>query len=160
MIRASCFARLRAWSSTVISPDATSTSKVRHPVTGARARSLCISRRIKFTLRPLHRLLAGRSQGCVRVALCDGGRNQSKSSGGPSMSVTRRTSIGILFFCALALVPKPAVADEGGISFWGPGFFGSLAATPQQAGWSLASIYYHTTVDAGPDVAFARQVHR
>jgi hypothetical protein len=46
------------------------------------------------------------------------------------------------------------------VSFWVPGFFGSLAATPQQPGWSLATIYYHTTVDAGADVAFARQVHR
>jgi hypothetical protein len=76
------------------------------------------------------------------------------------MSVTRRTSVGILFACSLALVPKPAVADEGGVSFWVPGFFGSLAATPQQPGWSIATIYYHTTVDAGADVAFARQVAR
>jgi hypothetical protein len=50
-----------------------------------------------------------------------------------------------------------AAADEGGVSFWIPGFFGSLAATPQQAGWSLASIYYHTTVSAGGDVALARE---
>jgi hypothetical protein len=76
------------------------------------------------------------------------------------MSVTRRTALGIVFACSLALVPKPAGADEGGVSFWVPGFFGSLAATPQQPGWSLATIYYHTTVDAGADVAFARQVHR
>ena len=44
------------------------------------------------------------------------------------------------------------------MSFWVPGFFGSLAATPQQSGWSFASIYYHTSVSAGADVAFARQV--
>jgi hypothetical protein len=30
-------------------------------------------------------------------------------------------------------------ADEHGVSFWIPGFFGSLAATPQQPGWSLTS---------------------
>src|SRR5262245_60188790 len=76
------------------------------------------------------------------------------------MSITRRMSIGVLFTCALAFVPKPAVADEGGVSFWVPGFFGSLAATPQQPGWSFTNIYYHTSVDAGGDVAFARQVHR
>ena len=50
-----------------------------------------------------------------------------------------------------------ALADEGGISFWLPGFFGSLAATPQQPGWSLANIYYHTSVSAGADVARARE---
>jgi hypothetical protein len=49
------------------------------------------------------------------------------------------------------------MADEGGVSFWVPGFFGSLAATPQQPGWSLATIYYHTTVSAGGDVARARE---
>jgi hypothetical protein len=50
-----------------------------------------------------------------------------------------------------------ALADEGGVSFWVPGFFGSLAAAPQQPGWSLANIYYHTSVSAGGDVALARE---
>ncbi len=47
-----------------------------------------------------------------------------------------------------------------GVSFWVPGFFGSLAATPQQPGFSFATIYYHTSVSAGGNVAFARQVNR
>jgi len=60
---------------------------------------------------------------------------------------------------AAAILSAPtARADEGGVSFWVPGFFGSLAATPQVPGWNLASIYYHTSVSAGADVAFARQV--
>jgi hypothetical protein len=59
---------------------------------------------------------------------------------------------------ALVNAPTIATADEGGVSFWIPGFFGSLAATPQVPGWSLANIYYHTSVSAGADVAFARQV--
>ena len=50
-----------------------------------------------------------------------------------------------------------ALADEGGVSFWVPGFFGSLAAAPQQPGWSLATVYYHTSVSAGGDVALARE---
>ena len=50
-----------------------------------------------------------------------------------------------------------ALADEGGASFWIPGLFGSLAATPQQPGWSLANVYYHTSVSAGVDVALARE---
>ena len=51
-----------------------------------------------------------------------------------------------------------AAADEGGVSFWIPGLFGSLAAVPQQApGWSMTNIYYHTSVSAGADVARARE---
>jgi hypothetical protein len=54
----------------------------------------------------------------------------------------------LLAMGAIVTVPKGAIADEGGVSFWLPGFFGSLAATPQQPGWSFASIYYHTDVSA------------
>ena len=50
------------------------------------------------------------------------------------MSVARRTQIAILFTLVLTIMTKPAVADEGGVGFWVPGFFGSLAATPQQQG--------------------------
>ena len=57
-------------------------------------------------------------------------------------------------------IPQAAPADEGGVSFWIPGLFGSLAAAPQQPGWSVSTIYYHTSVGAGGDVAFARQVNR
>jgi len=65
---------------------------------------------------------------------------------------------GVLVLAAVATGSKVATADEGGVSFWVPGLFGSLAATPQQPGWTLATIYYHTSVSAGADVAFARQV--
>jgi hypothetical protein len=59
---------------------------------------------------------------------------------------------------AVVLLFSQARADEGGVSFWVPGFFGSLAAAPQQPGWSWVSIYYHTTVSAGADVARAREI--
>jgi hypothetical protein len=62
------------------------------------------------------------------------------------------------FLGAAIAVPTVALADEGGVSFWIPGFFGSLAATPQQPGFSLANIYYHTTVSAGADVSRAREI--
>ena len=62
-----------------------------------------------------------------------------------------------LSIAMLAGLPGVAHADENGISFWVPGFFGSLAATPQQPGWSLATVYYHTSVSAGADVARARE---
>jgi hypothetical protein len=65
--------------------------------------------------------------------------------------------IAFLAVLAISALPQSATADEGGVSFWVPGFFGSLAATPQQPGWSNAFIY-HTSVSAGGDVAFARQV--
>ncbi len=50
------------------------------------------------------------------------------------------------------------MADETGISFWLPGQFGSLAAAPGQPGWALASVYYHTPVSAGADVARSREI--
>ncbi|TWA99349.1 hypothetical protein FBZ96_104324 [Bradyrhizobium stylosanthis] len=59
---------------------------------------------------------------------------------------------------AAASAPTIAAADETGISFWLPGTFGSLAATPQQPGWSAAAIYYHTSVSAGGDVARSREI--
>ena len=61
---------------------------------------------------------------------------------------------------ATVMFSGSARADEGGVSFWVPGFFGSLAAAPQQPGWSLTTMYYHTSVKAGAEVVFARQVHR
>ena len=75
--------------------------------------------------------------------------------------LTMRLRSGALAAALLSLCFSDiARADEGGVSFWVPGFFGSLAATPQQPGFALAMIYYHTSVSAGGDVAFARQVNR
>jgi hypothetical protein len=51
-----------------------------------------------------------------------------------------------------------AYADEGGYSFWLPGQFGSLAATPQVPGWSWAEVYYHNSVGGSGSVAAARQI--
>jgi len=51
-----------------------------------------------------------------------------------------------------------ALADEGGVSFWVPGFYGSLAATPAVPGWALAAINYYTNVTGGGNVAAAREV--
>ena len=71
-----------------------------------------------------------------------------------------RQALWCVVVAAAVTLPQTAQADEGGVSFWVPGFFGSLAAAPQQPGWSLATIYYHTSVKAGGDVGFARQVSR
>ena len=72
-------------------------------------------------------------------------------------SIRPIAAIASLALVAVASAPRVAFADEGGVSFWLPGFFGSLAAAPQQPGWSLTSIYYHTSVSAGADVARARE---
>src|SRR5271169_5917217 len=66
------------------------------------------------------------------------------------------TPVGAALLGLLAALyfTNAARADEGGVSFWLPGLFGSLAAAPQQPGWSLMTTYYHTTVSGGGDVAF------
>ncbi|HEY1545809.1 MAG TPA: transporter [Xanthobacteraceae bacterium] len=73
-------------------------------------------------------------------------------------SARLRAASIVAAFAAFAASIGSARGDEAGVSFWIPGFYGSLAATPQVPGWSLATIYYHTSVSAGADVAFARQV--
>ena len=64
----------------------------------------------------------------------------------------------LLALATLIATAKISRADENGISFWIPGFFGSLAATPQQPGWSLATINYFTDVSGSGNVAVARQI--
>ena len=81
----------------------------------------------------------------------------SKRSDLIARSIWPLVSIAAFALAAIASAPRSASADEGGVSFWLPGFFGSLAAAPQQPGWSLTSIYYHTSVSAGADVARARE---
>jgi hypothetical protein len=45
-------------------------------------------------------------------------------------------------------VGQQALADEGGVSFWLPGNFGSLAAAPGVPGWAFATVYYHGSPSA------------
>ncbi len=72
----------------------------------------------------------------------------------------KRAIVAAAAVTCLAVGITPACADEGGVSMWVPGFFGSLAAAPATPGWSFATVYYHTSLKAGADVAFARQVSR
>ncbi len=64
---------------------------------------------------------------------------------------------GALALAAVFSVPEISLADEGGVSFWLPGFYGSLAAAPQQPGWAVANIFYNTNVSAGSAVALAKE---
>jgi len=57
---------------------------------------------------------------------------------------------------ACLLAPRPAAADEGGVSFWLPGQFGSFAAVPSDPGWSLPLVYYHSSADASGSLQFSR----
>lgn len=49
-----------------------------------------------------------------------------------------------------------ALADEGGLSFWLPGTFGSLSAVPATPGWSWATFYIHTDVASAAGAQFPR----
>src|ERR1700722_6312188 len=76
----------------------------------------------------------------------------------PISAHRRRLGVAAIVMASVTILSSHgAAADEGGVSFWVPGFFGSLAATPQQPGWSLASVYYHASVSAGGGVATARE---
>jgi hypothetical protein len=59
---------------------------------------------------------------------------------------------------ALGCSTITAQADEGGVSFWVPGLFGSMAATPLQPGWSWATIYYHTDISASGNAAVSKAI--
>jgi hypothetical protein len=65
---------------------------------------------------------------------------------------------GALTLLAVFSEPNVSLADEGGVSFWLPGQFSSLAAVPQQPGWALAIVNYYTSVSAGGNVAAAREI--
>jgi hypothetical protein len=76
----------------------------------------------------------------------------------------RRSSLRLIqsgIGAAIALLgplSASALADESGISFWLPGQVDSLPAVPGVPGWSMAEVYYHTTVSAFGAVAAAREI--
>jgi hypothetical protein len=84
----------------------------------------------------------------------------SKVKSSVSKQTSLRASAAAALLCAGFLSSTASVsrADESGTSFWLPGIFGSLAAAPGQPGWAFASVYYHTSVSAGADVARAREL--
>jgi hypothetical protein len=72
-------------------------------------------------------------------------------------SSTWRQQTIALALCGVAggIGVRGALADEGGVSFWFPGQFGSLAAVPLEPGWSLPVVYYHASSDASASKDFA-----
>jgi hypothetical protein len=63
-----------------------------------------------------------------------------------------------LSLTALMATTVPSWADEGGVAFWVPGFFGSMSAAPLEPGWSVAAIYYHADVSASGNAALSKQI--
>lgn len=74
----------------------------------------------------------------------------------PQSNCSLRRSGFAALVAILGIFPGISYADESGISFWLPGQFGSLAAAPGTPGWSMAEVYYHTTVAAAGSVAALR----
>jgi hypothetical protein len=72
----------------------------------------------------------------------------------------RDFGLGAGAICAmLILTTQVSRGDESGISFWLPGQISSLPAVPQSApGWSMGTVYYHTSVAASGSVAAAREI--
>jgi hypothetical protein len=70
----------------------------------------------------------------------------------------RVRTLGLTLLIGLVTASNGAFADEGGVSFWLPGLFGSLAAAPLQPGWALTAMNYYDSVHAGGDVALAKEV--
>jgi hypothetical protein len=77
----------------------------------------------------------------------------------PAKVGLRSSAMALLLCVGILPATVPAArADESGTSFWLPGTYGSLAAAPGTPGWAVGSVYYHTSVSAGADVAAAREI--
>jgi hypothetical protein len=76
----------------------------------------------------------------------------------PSIIRRRRehAAFAFLMIGAVALSSRRAIADEGGVSFWLPGTYGSLAAVPAEPGWSFSAFDYYASVSAGGNADFVR----
>ncbi len=72
-------------------------------------------------------------------------------------NVNHRTfRLGLLALGGSLLLGQNASADEGGVSYWLPGTYGSLSAVPSQPGWSFATFNYYDSVSAAKDINFDR----
>jgi hypothetical protein len=87
-------------------------------------------------------------------------RNLAAGDGG-ERGHTRLGSLAWSFVLALAAglsLPAVAFADEDGVSFWLPGIYGSLAAVPQQSGFTFTAINYFDSVSGSGSIAAAREI--
>jgi hypothetical protein len=84
--------------------------------------------------------------------------NFRKKIGSEKTALRASAATALICVGLLSATASISLADESGTSFWLPGTYGSLAAVPGTPGWAVASIYYHTSVSAGADVAAAREI--
>ena len=61
---------------------------------------------------------------------------------------------GLVGALTLPFFSQSAWADAGGVSFWLPGIFGSLAAAPVTPGWTYSTVYLHLQANAGASQNF------
>src|SRR5690606_23552309 len=66
-----------------------------------------------------------------------------------------RVMAGVVL-AGMTAAPQAAHADEGGVSLWLPGIYGSFAALPGVPGWTLGGVYYHPSVSTGANAVFPR----
>jgi hypothetical protein len=76
-------------------------------------------------------------------------RTKSSPAKPPLQHTGRRPLPTLLVTSAALLIVSNARADEGGVSFWAPGQFGSLAAVPGEPGFALPVVWLHVSADAG-----------
>jgi len=76
----------------------------------------------------------------------------------PYVQQSRMVGYFVILVAALVspIFSNIAMADEGGVSFWLPGDFGSYAAVPSQPGWLFESTYYHASAAASGGISFPR----
>jgi hypothetical protein len=61
----------------------------------------------------------------------------------PTGHALRLTTVAVCCGAMLGATAWKARADEGGVSFWLPGQYGSFAAVAPSPGWSLPLVFYN-----------------
>jgi hypothetical protein len=69
-----------------------------------------------------------------------------------------RSRLALISIVATVCSANISFADEGGVSFWLPGLYGSLAAAPLVPGWAVGIVDVYNPVTASGNVAAAREI--
>jgi hypothetical protein len=80
------------------------------------------------------------------------------NTAGRKKSVRALFSVAVFSLLIIASTPQVSLAERGGVGFWLPGTFGSLAAVPGTPGFSFSNIVYNTNVSAGGNVSATREI--
>ena len=84
--------------------------------------------------------------------------DQVGESSAAQSHVWSRATTACLAFALCASAATVARADEGGVSFWLPGEFGSLATAQQVPGWAIGFTNLFESLSASGNVAAAREI--